>query len=132
MLKYLFSFEPGTIHSDHLFLNFSSLLHFISLRRKHTTRTDASLPRRLEGLSQIHVRDKLNKVRAAVTLSSRMNSEHCSSAYLAPPPSLSEYDLSTARSYGPEYVLVCFARKLDTIQMIDMQDHSDTAPPSAG
>ncbi len=85
---------------------------------------------RLDGLSHIQVSDKLNKVRALgdTLLTHEFETLLIRLGYPAPPPSLSEYDLRTVRSYGPEHVLVCIAQKLDIIPMIDRQGAKGGGP----
>ena len=78
---------------------------------------------RLDGLSPVQVQDKIGKVRALgdSAIVHELEAMLIRLGYPAPPPSLSEYDLRTVRSYGPEFVLVCIAQKLNAVAMIDEQ-----------
>ncbi len=85
---------------------------------------------RLDGLSVQQVRDRIEKVRALgdAALLYEFDALLVKLGYPAPPPSLSEYDLRTVRSYGPEYVLVLIAQRLDIVAMIDRQGAKGGGP----
>ena len=85
---------------------------------------------RLDGLSHIQVSDKLNNVRRLgdTILLHEFETLLIRLGYPAPPPSLSEYDIRTVRSYGPEFVLVSIAQKLSVVTMIDEQGAKGGGP----